>query len=575
MTRRCVLFSTRKVKLSCSAFTRTTNMEIEEAFKACGEMGIYQIYLCILLAFLLMLYVSMEAVLIALVGLSPPFQWDLQKQFANKSLPSVSSIAEDRLFKQWLHEASQNEMHKHLHFNGNYTSIISEWYLIGDAAYKVSLASSLYFVGVLVGAITFGQLSDRYGRKKLYLAGLAFDIVFGVSSGLVPTYQLFAASRLLVGIMNGGMSLVAFVLLNEYVGTSYWSITGTLGSFFFAVGIVLYAVIGYFVHSWRLLALLANLLAVLVFFLSLFIPESPRWLYSQGRLSEAENVFFLISKWNRNLKCSISLTPPPKSKKEHKASALDLFYHRVLLQRTLIMMYTWFVCSLVYYGLTLNVGNMDGNIYVNLGLSGVAELPSYPVCLYLISRKWSGRRKSLAGFLLLGGLACLIIAYVPEKQETGLFAVVNKLTLSLFGKMVISSAFNIVYIYSSELYPTVVRNIGMGVCSTASRVGGILAPFIPSLESIQWALPFFVFGAAGLSAGLLSLLLPETLQKRLPETISDLGERCNGVYYRRIKDEASLPLQTLGSELAAHSEGHEETDEDEFVNPTEQTRMIT
>lgn len=541
-------------------------MEIEEAFQVVGEMGIYQMYLCFLLTLLLTFYVSTEAILIALVGLAPPFDWDLERQFTNRSL-THKSADEDQIFRHWLHEANQSEVHRHVHFNGSYTSITSEWYLIGDAAYKVSLASSFYFGGVLMGVLAFGHLSDRYGRKKLYLTGLALDITFGVTSGLAPSYQLFAASRFLVGIMNGGMSLVAFVLLNEYVGTSYWAVTGSLGSLFFAAGISVYAVMGYFIHSWRMLALVTNLQGVLLFVLSVFIPESPRWLYAQGRLSEAEDVLYLIAKRNHKQKCTVSLKPPLDRRDRQTVGALDLFCHRILLKRTLVMMYSWFVCSLVYYGLTLNVGNMGGNLYVNLALSGIAELPSYPICIYLIGRKWSGRRRTLSGFLFLGGIACLIIMFLPEKQEAGLFAYVNSRSLSLLGKMTISAAFNIVYIYSSELYPTVVRNIGMGMCSVAARIGGIIAAFIPSLKSLQWALPFIVFGVAGLSAGVLNLLLPETLNTPLPETISDL----NAGSYRRLGDEG-LPLQAFSNGLVTESPG--ETDEEEYLDVNEQTQMI-
>lgn len=47
-----------------------------------------------------------------------------------------------------------------------------------------------------------------------------------------------------------------------------------------------------------------------------------------------------------------------------------------------------FVCSLVYYGLTLNVGDLGGSIYANLALSGLIEIPAYPICIYLINQKW-------------------------------------------------------------------------------------------------------------------------------------------------------------------------------------------
>uniref|UniRef100_A0A8C5TWG0 Solute carrier family 22 member 15 n=1 Tax=Malurus cyaneus samueli TaxID=2593467 RepID=A0A8C5TWG0_9PASS len=131
------------------------------------------------------------------------------------------------------------------------------WYLIEQEAYKVSLASSLFFAGLLIGNITFGPLSDKLGRKPVYVSALA------------PNYDVFAISRFFVGIVNGGMALVSFVLTQEYVGKSFWSFTGSLTNLTFAVGIAVYALLGYCVREWRYLALVSNTPGVFFLLLSL------------------------------------------------------------------------------------------------------------------------------------------------------------------------------------------------------------------------------------------------------------------------------------------------------------------
>ncbi|XP_061546056.1 solute carrier family 22 member 15 isoform X6 [Phycodurus eques] len=412
-------------------------------------------------------------------------------------------------------------------FFGDVDSIVTEWLLVKRQAYKVGLAGSLFFAGLLLGSFVFGPLSDTVGRRPVYRTALFLEVLLGYVTAASPSYEVFAASRLLVGLMNGAIGLVCFTLTQEYVGKSYWATTGTLTSMMFAVGIALFAALGFAIRPWRTLAAAANTWGVLCFLLSAMLPESPRWLYSRNRTRRAEEVSQGALEGNLSLVMRhVALTngrPAPNLTLRRaggggSAGFLQLASHPLLRLRTLLLMYVWYVCSLVYYGLTLGAGDMSGSRYLNVAMYGLVELPAYPLCVYFMNKPWAGRRKSLSGFLCLAASACLCTVFVPEDAGSSL----GVTALALLGKLTVSAAFNIVYVYTSELYPTVLRNAGLGVCAMSCRVGGILAPFVPSTRALATAMPFTVFCLSGLSAGGLALLLPETLNAPPAQTLEEL-----------------------------------------------------
>ena len=308
---------------------------------------------------------------------------------------------------------------------------------------------------------------------------------------------------------------------------------GTMMQVFFALSIALLGFLAYLIRDWRNLTIAASLPTIFALLIINHVAESPRWLASQGKYDEAEAILLKMAKENGGISKPVSLR---RSKLTSKAGIpmqsygiFDLFTNRRTCSLTVIMMISWFVNSHVYYGLSLNVKNLGGNMYVNFILAGLVEIPSYILTVFLLN--WSGRRKSLFYFMIGAATSCYVCMKLQQQEATNL----AWLSVSaMFGKFCISASFAVVYVYAAELFPTVIRNVGMGVATVASRVGGILCPFVVLMGEQSRSLPMFIFACMSLVAALVGLKLPETKGHPMPETMEDL-ERLEHDFDKTVK----------------------------------------
>ncbi len=206
----------------------------------------------------------------------------------------------------------------------------------------------------------------------------------------------------------------------------------------------------------------------------------------------------------------IAPAAPPSSAPHRPRLGPRALFGGVLLRRTVVSMYIWFVASFTYYGLSLSSGNLVGSLHLNFALMALIEIPGDLSAAYLCDRL--GRRATLVGALLVGGVACTACAVLPAWLTTA---------AALVGKFAISCVFALVFVYCGELFPTPVRNAAMGVSSTSARVGGVVAPAVVLLSSVFEMLPILIFGITGLIGALCMLPMPETLGRPLPESLDD------------------------------------------------------
>ncbi|WAQ96360.1 ORCT-like protein [Mya arenaria] len=370
-----------------------------------------------------------------------------------------------------------------------------------------SNAQMTFFGGLLVGSLMTGVASDRYGRKRTLVISSIFYFVAALSIAWTPGFIVYLIQTFCVGFFSVGNFMPVYVLCMEFVGPSYRRIAGLIGGFHWLFGNLALGALGYGIRDWVTLQIVTASPGIL--FQLWFFPESPRWLFMQGRLAESEAIIRKAARWNKtSLPDGFFLKVFQTTPEPNQAQIWHLFRNRTLGLRTLIVFFNWFAVCLAYYGLTLNSGDLGGDLYVNFFLTTLMDLPASLACILLLER--TGRKPLLVGGMITGGVGCLstvfTIIYGGKDPE---YETATRI-LALIGKFGASVGFTMAYMYSGEFFPTVVRNAGMGSSSCMARVGGILAPYIADL---------IVFGALSLTAGILALYLPETRGRKLPETI--------------------------------------------------------
>ncbi|CAC5422896.1 SLC22A4_5 [Mytilus coruscus] len=138
-----------------------------------------------------------------------------------------------------------------------------------------------------------------------------------------------------------------------------------------------------------------------------------------------------------------------------------LITNKTLAYRTVVIFFNWMVVSMVFYGLSLNTGILYGDYYINFMLSVLVEFPGQILPLLMLGR--IGRKKSHFIYMGLGGLACLSTIFTANYAGKDLQPLTT--TLALLGKSFSTAGFATIYIISAEVFPTVIRNAGMGSSS--------------------------------------------------------------------------------------------------------------
>ncbi|XP_056264732.1 solute carrier family 22 member 7-like [Pseudoliparis swirei] len=403
------------------------------------------------------------------------------------------------------------------------STLTSQWDLVCDRRGKNKATATIFFVGVMFGAVTFGSLSDRFGRRILLLVSYVSGMLMAVASAFSTSYMMFVVLRFFTGFCITGIIIVSTVLSVEWVDIEHRKLVGVIDSLSWTFGNTVFSAIAYFVTDWRWLIVSVSSPLTVAIITWRWMPESARWLIANGKLEQAQMYLRKCAKVNGTAKLIDTLNIETLStivvteKRDRPYSYFDLIRTPNMRKLALRTGTVWFCVATAFYGISFNITGFGLNIYLTQFTYALIELPAKVLVYYLLDK--IGRRSTEVGALLMAGVCLGINILIPQGMST------VRTVVAVIGKGFSSASFATIVLYSSELYPTVMRQNGMGYNSFMARLGVAVAPLILLLDEVWKDLPQVFMCSAAVLGGLVARTLSETRNRCLPETIEDIEQQ--------------------------------------------------
>jgi len=334
---------------------------------------------------------------------------------------------------------------------------------------------SLTFLGMTIGSLITGFIGDRYGRRFTYQFNLMIFGLASLAAAFAPDMTTLNLIRFVMGLGLGAEIVVGYSTLTEFVpprSRGWWL---AFMSFVVVSGLPATALLGFLIipeFGWRPMFAIAGAGALVVWYLRKALPESPRWLETQGRNEEAEALMQAIEKEA----ATAGPLPPPAQATPMPAFNLASLATPTLLRSLVVGSVVLVVINTVIFGFV----QWLPTFFVQQGLS-ITKSFGYTLVIILGSpigcaigafgADYWGRKPSIIGAATITILLGAVYPFMHEPWQ--ILPVGFLLIVSIYVQVAILFG-----VYTPELFPTEVRLRCNGICNTIGRAATIVSPFI-------------------------------------------------------------------------------------------------
>ncbi|MQA11599.1 MAG: MFS transporter [Pseudonocardiaceae bacterium] len=388
------------------------------------------------------------------------------------------------------------------------------------------LVAASALIGVFLGAIVFGPMTDRIGRRLMYVLNLVVFVGASIPQFFVEeAWQLFLL-RLIIGIAIGADYPIASAITTELVPKKARgpALAGLILAWWIGNGISYWAGLLMLDDGWRWMLASGAVPALIFLLMRSGIPESPRWLASRGRIQEATDVVRKYIGKDVSVDELVAESQAPRRTGSGLGNIREVFrrgYGKVFVFCSL-----FFMCQVATgYAIrtfqpqileSMGVGNENASsaLMMAIAILGVAT------GLLLVNRV--GRRPLLIGTFVAIFVSLFSLALLPMQVA------VLIITLFVLFHFAEAAGSALQFLYPSELFPTDLRATGVGMAAAMSRIGSASGTFfLPALIAGVGNSGTLLIGAAVTLVGLVVaiLLAPETKGLALTEASRSTGKK--------------------------------------------------